>query len=71
MVNKEIGPLCFVGKEQVVGVKDEERLVMYDLKEGKSKDIVVENIPEEYGFEGTFIESLVSPHCSVEATRND
>ncbi|KAL2896571.1 hypothetical protein RDABS01_038355 [Bienertia sinuspersici] len=67
----EFRPLCFVGMEQVVGVKDEERLVMYDLKEGRCNDIVVENIPEEYGFGGTFIESLVSPQCNVEATRND
>ncbi|KAL2937381.1 hypothetical protein RDABS01_020830 [Bienertia sinuspersici] len=67
----EFRPLCMLGKDQVVLVKNEEtteeKLVMYSLKEGRFKDIVVEGIPHEFGVGGTFIESLVSPHCSVEA----
>ncbi|XP_021748726.1 F-box/kelch-repeat protein At3g06240-like [Chenopodium quinoa] len=64
----EITPLCLLGKKQMVLVLDEqttgETLVMYDLEERTVKDIVVHGIPDRFGVGGSFMESLVSPHCS-------
>ncbi|XP_021739932.1 F-box/kelch-repeat protein At3g06240-like [Chenopodium quinoa] len=64
----EIRPLCLLGKKQLVLVLDEqttgETLVMYDLEERTVKDIVIHGIPERFGVGGSFMESLVSPHCS-------
>lgn len=62
----EFRPLCLLGKEQVVLVKNEEtvdeKLVMYNLEQGISKNIVINGIPDEFRVEGSFMESLVSPH---------
>ncbi|KMT17808.1 hypothetical protein BVRB_2g033470 [Beta vulgaris subsp. vulgaris] len=68
----EFRPLCMLGKEQLVMMKDEEtiaeKLVMYNMKEGTFKDIVVHGISDQFSIGGTFIESLLSPHCSNEDT---
>ncbi|XP_021861183.2 F-box/kelch-repeat protein At3g06240-like, partial [Spinacia oleracea] len=68
---EEFKPLYLLEeKEELVLVKVEEesdeRLVMYNMKEGTFKDIVVRGIPFYNGTPravATFTESLVSPHC--------
>ncbi|KAL2896823.1 hypothetical protein RDABS01_038607 [Bienertia sinuspersici] len=64
-------PLCLLGTNQLVLVKNEgsigAKLVMYNLAGGSSKDIVVHGIPNEFFVGGSFMESLVSPHCTTEA----
>ncbi|XP_048495013.1 F-box/kelch-repeat protein At3g06240 isoform X2 [Beta vulgaris subsp. vulgaris] len=63
----ELRPMCLLGKEQVVLVKDEEtvdeKLVMYNLEEGSFKDIAVHGVSDQFCVGGSFIESLVWPHC--------
>ncbi|KNA03050.1 hypothetical protein SOVF_212870 [Spinacia oleracea] len=68
-------PICLLGRKQkqkqMVLVMDEEdtneKLMMYNFEEETFKDIVVNGIPESFGVGGSFMESLVSPHCSSEA----
>ncbi|XP_021738889.1 F-box/kelch-repeat protein At3g06240-like [Chenopodium quinoa] len=61
----EFRPMCLLGKEQVVLVKDEEtaddKLVTYNLEEGTFRNVVVHAIPDGFRVGGTFMESLVSP----------
>ncbi|XP_056698074.1 uncharacterized protein [Spinacia oleracea] len=66
-----IMPICLLKRKQMVLVVDEEnaneKLVMYNFVEEDFKDIVVHGIPETFGFGGSFMETLVSPHCTNEA----
>ena len=68
-----VRPLCLLGKKQLVLLKNEgfssQKLEIYNLERGTSKDIAVLGIPSEFSVGGGFIESLVSPHCSIEAVR--
>ena len=57
----DFSPLCMLGQDQVVMLKDEEELIMCDLKEGTFKDIVVHGIPKKRILPTNFVESLVSP----------
>ena len=65
----EIRPLCMLGQEEIVLLKDEEKLVMYNLKEKIVKDIEVHGLPDSLVPEASFVESLVSPHGTFEAAR--
>ncbi|KAL2896783.1 hypothetical protein RDABS01_038567 [Bienertia sinuspersici] len=64
-------PLCLLGKKQLVLVENEgcigEKLVMCNLSGGSSKDIAVHGIADDFSVGGSFMESLVSPHCTTEA----
>lgn len=55
-------PLCMLGQEQVVGLKDREELTVYDFKEGAFKEIVVNGIPNKPILAMNFVESLISPY---------
>lgn len=55
-------PICQTGEKEVVLQKDDEKLVVYNLTEETSRDMVVAGIPDMFE-DGvvTFSESLVSP----------
>ena len=55
----DIKPLFMLGKEKIV-LKDNEKLVVYNLKEGTCEDIVVPSIQHDFLAETSFVESLVS-----------
>ncbi|KAI3469406.1 hypothetical protein Pfo_026069 [Paulownia fortunei] len=57
-------PLCFIGDEEVVFITEGESLVVYNLKEGTLRDMVVDGVPAMFIDGGTFVESLVSPAFS-------
>ncbi|KAL3648715.1 hypothetical protein CASFOL_005118 [Castilleja foliolosa] len=56
-------PLCFIGgrEEELVVLVQGPRLVVYNVKEGAFKDMVVDRVPGKFVGGGTFVESLVSP----------
>lgn len=58
---RQVWPLCLLGQEEVV-VVTEKKLVVYNLKEGTAKNIVVRGIVEGFNVDVSFLESLVSPH---------
>ncbi|KNA13203.1 hypothetical protein SOVF_118230 [Spinacia oleracea] len=60
-------PLSLLGKEQMVMLMNDEKLVMYNLEKGTFKDITVQGIPSDFSVGMSFIETLVSPHCNNEA----
>lgn len=57
----EIRLLCLLGEEEVVLSREDEKLAMYNVKEGTLKDIVVHGIAANRTV--SFMESLVSPHA--------
>ncbi|KNA14217.1 hypothetical protein SOVF_109580 [Spinacia oleracea] len=61
-------PICLFGKKQVVLVMREEttneKLTIYNSEDETVKDIVVDGIPGKFVVGGSFIETLVSPHCN-------
>ncbi|MCD9642893.1 hypothetical protein HAX54_029936 [Datura stramonium] len=55
-------PLCFIrDEEEVVVNMDVEKLIVYNVKEEKSRDLEVDGIPDRFDSIGTFVESLVTP----------
>lgn len=74
-------PVCFLQEErQVVLVKYEWiarrrviilKLLLWDFEGKTFKNIVVDGIPVKFSIERTFMESLVSPHCSNNVVTRD
>ncbi|KNA12349.1 hypothetical protein SOVF_126660 [Spinacia oleracea] len=64
-------PICLYKKKQMVLVMHEgntdEKLAIYNSEDGTLKDIVVDGIPRGFSVGVSFMETLVSPHCSNEA----
>ncbi|KNA13201.1 hypothetical protein SOVF_118210 [Spinacia oleracea] len=57
-------PICL---QIVLAMRDEntkEKLTIYNSEDGTLKDIVVDGIPGKFVVGGSFIETLVSPHCN-------
>ncbi|KAL3648716.1 hypothetical protein CASFOL_005119 [Castilleja foliolosa] len=56
-------PLCFIGvrEEELVVLVEGPRMVVYNMKEGAFKDMVVDRVPGKFVDGGTFVGSLVSP----------
>ncbi|PIN18020.1 hypothetical protein CDL12_09318 [Handroanthus impetiginosus] len=54
-------PLCFIGEEEVVFVTEGDRLVVYNLKEGTLRVMVVDGASAKFVDGGAFVGSLVSP----------
>ncbi|KAL3626504.1 hypothetical protein CASFOL_030053 [Castilleja foliolosa] len=57
-------PLCFVGDaydEEIVSVVEGRGLVVYNVKEGKSRNLAVNGVRRKFVDGCTFVESLVSP----------
>ncbi|KAL2459246.1 F-box/kelch-repeat protein [Forsythia ovata] len=52
--------LCFIGDDEVLLYIDEERLVVYNLKGGTSRDLIVDGVPALFIEGGAYMESLVS-----------
>ncbi|KAJ8442788.1 hypothetical protein Cgig2_016254 [Carnegiea gigantea] len=63
----EIKPLCLLGQDEMVLLNDCEELVVYNLKEQTFKDILVCGVSEGFFAQVSFVESLISPHDSIEA----
>lgn len=60
--------ICFLGsQEQVVIMFEDEKRVMWDPKQGTLKEIVIDGNSDTLHVEGSFVESLVSPHGSNES----
>ncbi|KAL3648734.1 hypothetical protein CASFOL_005137 [Castilleja foliolosa] len=58
-------PLCFVEEGEVVLVVKGPRLVVYNVKERTSRDLLVDGIPGKFVDGCTFIESLVLPPVTL------
>ncbi|KAL3648712.1 hypothetical protein CASFOL_005115 [Castilleja foliolosa] len=56
-------PLCFIGdgEDELLLLVEGPRLVVYNVKEGTLKDMVVDRVPGKFEDGGTFVGSLVSP----------
>ncbi|XP_021840747.1 F-box/kelch-repeat protein At3g06240 [Spinacia oleracea] len=71
--NDEFGsffrPICLLERKQLVLEMDDE-LKMYDFEQETFKDIVVDGIPDDYGIGGSFMETLISPHCTSQVVRS-
>lgn len=61
-----IKPLCFIREEEVVLVFVPDGLVVFNLKEGTSKEIVVDKTPVYFVDAGTFVDSLVCVNMSTD-----
>jgi len=69
----ELNPLYTVGlgQEEVVLVKNDTELVLCNLKDGTSKNVVVHGIPKYCSPEASFVESLISPLINNETGKSE
>ncbi|PIN18019.1 hypothetical protein CDL12_09317 [Handroanthus impetiginosus] len=54
-------PFCFIGDEEAVFGTEEDRLIVYNVKEGALRGMVVDGAPAEFADGGAFVGSLVLP----------
>ncbi|XP_058201072.1 F-box/kelch-repeat protein At3g06240-like [Rhododendron vialii] len=57
--------LCLLAEDEFLLRTTKEKLkqlVVYNQKKGMARDMVVCSIPPRFSFEGTYVESLISPH---------
>ncbi|KAG8369077.1 hypothetical protein BUALT_Bualt15G0112700 [Buddleja alternifolia] len=68
----DINALCFIGDEEVVLVKDEESLVVYNIKDGNMRDMIVDGAlvkVRDAQCTSTFVESLLVPFLAFDNKR--
>ncbi|KAL3617102.1 hypothetical protein CASFOL_039496 [Castilleja foliolosa] len=53
-------PLCFIGHEEVVAIDNERMLIVLNLRDQTSRDVLVD-VPERFHCGCAFLESLVEP----------